>query len=197
MNNLFAKYFSESLDSIGSLYFTKEIFDGTYPGYGSSYADLQGGLGILFEQASSRGLLQKTDYNEITFAFTIRNQFVSSMATLKAAIKNKSILNKYQKSFFKTAILNATKNKIKGYDFRSDDQNLSKAFIDKLLRHKVKVYEKKRGSYFVPSKQPQYRMVQTFFETYKKYRDSVFMMPPLGQLLTFIILNINPQIKYI
>ena len=49
LNNLFAEYFSESLDSIGSLYFTKEIFDGTYPGYGSSYADLHGGLGILFE----------------------------------------------------------------------------------------------------------------------------------------------------
>ena len=195
LNNLFAKYFSESLDSIGSLYFTKEIFDGTYPGYGSSYADLQGGLGILFEQASSRGLLQKTDYNEITFAFTIRNQFVSSMATLKAAIKNKSILNKYQKSFFKSAILNANKNKIKGYDFRSDDQNLSKAFIDKLLRHKVKVYEKKRGSYFVPSKQPQYRMVQTFFETYKKYRDSVFYDASAWSVVNFYNIKYKPSNK--
>ena len=59
LNNAFAEHFSEALDSIGSLYFTKEVFDGTYPGYGSSYPDLQGGLGILFEQASSRGHKQK------------------------------------------------------------------------------------------------------------------------------------------
>jgi hypothetical protein len=52
LNDIFATYFSKQLDSIGSLYFTKEVFDGTYPGYGSSYPDLQGGLGILFEQAS-------------------------------------------------------------------------------------------------------------------------------------------------
>tara|TARA_B100000780_G_scaffold29_1_gene16 strand:- start:2281 stop:4800 length:2520 start_codon:yes stop_codon:yes gene_type:complete len=174
LNNLFAKYFSKSLDSIGSLYFTKEAFDGTYPGYGSSYADLQGGLGILFEQASSRGLAQKTDYGEITFPFTIRNQYVSSMATLKASVENKLILNKYQKETFKSAISNAEKSRIKGYEFQSTDQNLSKAFIDKLLRHKVKVFEKKKGSYFVPTIQPQYRMVQTFFETYEKYRDSVY-----------------------
>ena len=44
LNNLFGSYFSKSLDSIGSLYFTKEVFDGTYPGYGSSYPDLQGAL---------------------------------------------------------------------------------------------------------------------------------------------------------
>ena len=35
--------------------FTREVFDRTYPGYGSSYPDYLGGIGILFEQASSRG----------------------------------------------------------------------------------------------------------------------------------------------
>ncbi len=48
LNDTFARYYAEGLDEIGSLYFTKEVFDGTYPGYGSSYPDLQGGLGILF-----------------------------------------------------------------------------------------------------------------------------------------------------
>ena len=195
LNNLFAEYFSKSLDSIGSLYFTKEAFDGTYPGYGSSYADLQGGLGILFEQASSRGLAQKTDYGEITFPFTIRNQFVSSMATLKASTENKLILNKYQKATFESAISNSEKSKIKGYNFQSTDQNLNKAFIDKLLRHKVKVFEKKRGSYFVPTKQPQYRMVQTFFETYEKYRDSVYYDASAWSVANFYNIKYKPTTK--
>ncbi|MDG2372035.1 MAG: M14 family metallopeptidase [Flavobacteriaceae bacterium] len=195
LNNLFAEYFSKSLDSIGSLYFTKEAFDGTYPGYGSSYADLQGGLGILFEQASSRGLVQKTDYNEITFAFTIRNQYVSSIATLKASIENKLTLNRYQKTTFKSAISNAERSRIKGYDFQSSDQNLVKAFIDKLIRHKVKVYKKKTGSYFVPSKQAQYRMVQTFFETYEKYRDSVYYDASAWSVANFYNIKYKPSSK--
>ena len=195
LNNLFAKYFSESLDSIGSLYFTKEAFDGTYPGYGSSYPDLQGGLGILFEQASSRGLVQKTDYSEITFPFTIRNQYVSSMATLEAAIENKLILTEYQKATFKSAISNSEKSKIRGYNFQSLDQNLSKAFIDKLLIHKVKVYEKKKGSFFVPTKQPQYRMVQTFFETYEKYRDSVYYDASAWSVANFYNIKYQPTTK--
>lgn len=101
LNNLFAPYFASALDKIGSLYYTKESFDGTYPGYGSSYPDLQGGLALLFEQASSRGHLQDTDYGKITFPFTIRNQFTSTFATIKAAVENKGYLRKYQQEFLK------------------------------------------------------------------------------------------------
>ncbi len=97
LNDLFAKYYVEGLDKLGSFYFTKEVFDGTYPGYGSSYPDLQGGLGILFEQASSRGHVQETIMGDVTFPFTIRNQYTSSMATLQAALENKGKLISYQK----------------------------------------------------------------------------------------------------
>ncbi len=176
LNNLFGEYFVKATDSIGSLYFTKEVFDGTYPGYGSSYGDLQGGLALLFEQASSRGHVQSTPYGDLTFAFTIRNQYVSSMATLQAAVEHKIKLRKYQNFFFKSALSNADSDKVKAYTFSHDsDQNRIKAFIDKLLMHRVKVYTNKdKSGYIVPTKQPQYRMVQTFFETYQVYHDSVF-----------------------
>lgn len=174
LNNLFAKYFSKSLDNIGSLYYTKESFDGTYPGYGSSYPDLQGGLALLFEQASSRGHVQDTNYGKITFAFTIRNQYVSSFATIQAAVENKAYLRKYQQDFFKSAMKSKSKNGVAAYEFGDAyDMNRNKAFVEQLLTHKIKVY--KNGSkYVVPLKQPQHRMVQTMFETYSKYRDSVF-----------------------
>ncbi len=174
LNNLFGNYFSKALDSIGSFYFTKEVFDGTYPGYGSSYPDLQGGLGLLFEQASSRGHKQKTAFGEINFPFTIRNQYISSITTVKAAVENKAYLRKYQQEFFKSALTNSGKSKVRGYSFSDDyDKNRVKAFIDKLLLHKIDVYES-GNSFVVPTKQPQYRMVQTMFETYNKYRDSVY-----------------------
>ncbi|WP_420593091.1 M14 family zinc carboxypeptidase [Robiginitalea biformata] len=175
LNELFAGYFVQAHDSLGSLYFTKEVFDGTYPGYGSSYPDLQGGLGLLFEQASSRGHSQKTAYGKITFPFTIRNQLVSGMATVRAAVENKDYLQRYQKEFFTSALRNAAAGRARAYRIPANpDKNRMKAFLDKLLIHRVKVYEDGRGGFVVPAGQPQYRMVQTFFETYRQYRDSVF-----------------------
>lgn len=186
LNNMFGAYFAKALDSIGSLYFTKEVFDGTYPGYGSSYPDLQGGLGLLFEQASSRGHKQTTAFGEITFPFTIRNQYTSSITTVRAAVENKAYLRKYQQDFFKSALSRASASKIKGYTFGDDyDQNRVKAFIDKLLLHKVKVFQNRDKSFFVPARQPQYRMVQTVFETYTQYRDSVFYDASAWSLANF------------
>jgi hypothetical protein len=112
----------------------------------------------------------------MTFAFTIRNQFVATMATLKAAIENAGELASYQQAFFKSAIANAEKDPAKAYTFpNGSDPAKTTAFLDKLLIHKVTVFKNKDNTgYIVPTRQPQYRMVQTFFETYREYRDSVF-----------------------
>ncbi len=198
LNDKFAEYYVEAMDDIGSFYFTKEVFDGTYPGYGSSYPDLHGGLGILFEQASSRGHLQQTPTGKITFAFTIRNQLTSSLATVKAAVENKAMLYDYQQRFFKSALDNAKKSNIDGYVFGDPyDRNRTNAFIDKLLLHRVKVYKlaqktTQKGqvydpsfAYVVPTDQPQYRMVQTMFETYDEYTDSVFYDASAWSLANF------------
>ena len=193
LNNMFGEYFSQALDSIGSFYFTKEVFDGTYPGYGSSYPDLQGGLGLLFEQASSRGHKQKTAFGEITFPFTIRNQYTSSITTVKAAVENKEYMYQYQQDFFNSAIKNAEKSKIRGYQFGdAHDKNRVKAFIDKLLIHKIDVYKADNGEYIVPTRQAQYRMVQTMFETYNKYRDSVYYDASAWSVANFYNIKYRP-----
>lgn len=193
LNNLFGEYFAKALDSIGSFYFTKEVFDGTYPGYGSSYPDLQGGLGLLFEQASSRGHKQTTAFGEITFPFTIRNQYTSSITTVKAAVENKGFLRKYQQKFFKSALSKASKSNIKGYEFGDNyDQTRVRAFIDKLLLHRIAVYKSGENRYVVPTKQPQYRMVQTMFETYNKYRDSVYYDASAWSVANFYNMTYKP-----
>ncbi len=191
LNDIFAKYFVNEMDAIGSLYFTKDVFDGTYPGYGSSYGDLQGGLALLFEQASSRGHVQETPYGDLTFAFTIRNQFVCSMATIQASIENKKRLFDYQFNFFSSAIANAAVDNNKAYIIKKD-QNPSntQAFLDKLLLHKVKVYHHKTGEGFiVPTAQKQYRMVQSIFESYSAYQDSVFYDASAWSLANFYNIN--------
>ena len=171
---IFAEYYVKYMDSIGSFYYSKESFDETYPGYGSTYSDLQGGLALLFEQASSRGHVQETNYGEMTFGFTIRNQFLNSIATVEAAVDNKILLRDYQKRFFESALEEFKNEKIKAYEFGDiHDKNRTKAFIDKLLIHKIEVYEKD-DKFLVPVNQLQSRMVKNFFETHDKYLDSVF-----------------------
>ncbi len=187
LNDIFAKEFAKSLESIGTFYFSNEIFDATYPGYGSSYGDLNGALALLFEQTSSRGHLKKLNIGTISFPFTIRNQFISSLTTIKTAIENKTKLYDYQKTFFANALKEARKSSIKAYIFGdSDDTNRTKEFIKFLFRHKIKVYklDKKltengqtfnsNKSFIVPTEQNQYKMVQNIFETFDSYRDSIF-----------------------
>ena len=187
LNDTFATYYQRELDALGSLYFTKEVFDGTYPGYGSSYPDLQGGLGILFEQASSRGHLQETEMGDMSFAYTIRHQFVNSIATVEAAVDHRAMLHRYQWDFFDSALANAANDPVKSYVFGDEyDHNRLKAFVQMLQQHRIKVFAldeevtidgktfKPGSAYVAPTAQSQYRMVQTMFETYSEYRDSVF-----------------------
>ena len=68
-----AEFHAKALDKIGSLYYTEESFDDFYYGKGSTFPDINGGVGILFEQASSRGHAQESMNGVLTFPFTIRN----------------------------------------------------------------------------------------------------------------------------
>ncbi len=192
---LFGTFFAKGLDEIGSLYFSKEAFDKTYPGYHSSYADLLGGIGMLFEQASSRGHKQETEFGEITFPFTIRNHYVSGMNTVKASVEMKDELKEYQQRFFASALLDADKKRIKGYSFKmGKDRNKTKAFIDNLMIHKIKVI-KDKDNFFVPTKQKNYRTVRSIFETNTEFRDSVFYDASAWSIANFYDIDYSSSTK--
>ena len=187
LNTIFAKYFSKALDDIGSLYFTKEEFDNSYPGYGSTYPDIHGGLGLVFEQASSRGHAQQSSTKVVTFAFTIRNHVRTSLGTIKGAVDNRELLLKHQQDFFKSALDDGRKSSIKGYVFGDPkDMGRTRAFADLLLKHQVEVYQanadmtvgktrfEKGKSFVVPTDQTQYRIVRSLFEKVTQFHDSVF-----------------------
>lgn len=183
----FAEYFSKGMNSIGSMYFTEEAFDKLYPGYGSSYVNFYGGIGFLFEQASSRGHLQETTTIPISFAFTIRNHFTASLATIRGSIGEKDVLRKLRQNFFTSAMSQAKASPIKGYVFgETRDVSRTNAFINLLLMHEIEVYElgqsisangktfEKGKTYIVPTEQTNYIMVRSAFEKDITYRDSTF-----------------------
>ena len=187
INPKFAKYFAKYMDKIGSLYWSKEVFDNSYPGYGSSYPDMHGGLGLVFETASSRGHIQSSQRGDLTFAFTIRNHVVNSLATMDAALANREYMHSYLREFFEGAVAEGSKDLAKNYVFGDEtDPSRNRLFLQFLLDHKIKVYEntadlsaagqtfKKGSSWVIPTKQPQYRMVRTMFEYVTTFADSVF-----------------------
>ncbi|MCG9972133.1 M14 metallopeptidase family protein [Christiangramia crocea] len=186
LNTIFAKYHQESLDEIGSLYFTGERYDNSYPGYGSTYPDLHGALGIVYEQASSRGYVQKTGSEDITFPFTIRNHLRTSLATIQATIDKRELLLNWQRKFFKDIRDQGLKEKKLHVYGNEEDPGLTKMFTNLLLDHQIEVYRiedevtagdktfKPDFAYAVPEGQAQNLMVKTMFDKVTSFADSVF-----------------------
>jgi hypothetical protein len=187
LNVRFAKYFEEAMNTIGSLYYTKESFDNLYPGYGSSYPDLHGGLGLLFEQGSSRGHAQESQHGVVTFAFTIRNQLVNAIATVKAAYKEKAVLQSHQQRFFTDIIKAAEKDANKGVIVGdAHDLNRNKAFWSLLNKHKIQAYNltkdenisgvlyKKNYAVYITYAQEQNLVIHSIFDKATQFADSLF-----------------------
>jgi len=181
------KFHAQYLDRIGSLYFTKENYDDFYYGKGSTYPDVNGAIGILFEQASSRGHAQQTANGILKFPATIKNQFVTALSTLEGArVLRKDFLN-WQRDFYKTAISEANGSATKGYVIGGkDDLTKTTVFVEMLGRHQIEVYElasnlstdnlsfEKGKAFVIPANQPQYRLIHGIFDKTLTYKDSLF-----------------------
>ena len=177
-------FHAAALDKIGSFYYTEEDFDDFYYGKGSTFPDINGGIGILFEQASSRGHVQETDNGLLTFPFTIRNQFTTALSTLEAARNMREKLLNYQRNFYKNARNSAQKG---FYVFgNSADANSAYHLAEILKRQQVSVHEisedfetegkafKKGTGYIIPKNQKQHRLIEAMFEKRTKFEDSLF-----------------------
>ncbi|MEI9917181.1 MAG: M14 metallopeptidase family protein [Bacteroidota bacterium] len=167
-------YHAKALDQIGSLYFTQEGYDDFYYGKGSTYPDTQGAVGILFEQASSRGHAQESVNGVLRFPFTIRNHFTTMLSSLKAINELREDFLNYQRDFYKSASAEAAKDPVKAYVVgASRDKTREFHFGEMLLRQNIEFYKGDAGL-VVPANQPNYRLVKAMFEKRTKFEDSLF-----------------------
>ena len=116
------EFHAKALDDLGSLYFTQESYDDFYYGKGSTYPDVQGAVGILFEQASSRGHAQESVNGILRFPFTIRNQFTTVLSTLNAIRAMRIDFLNHQRQFYNDMASESAKDPIKAYVFGSKDR---------------------------------------------------------------------------
>lgn len=185
--NKLGVYHAQTLSDKGMSFYTKESFDDFYPGKGSTYPDLQGSVGILFEQASARGGQLKTKEGLRSLSEGIDNQFRTAMSTLTGAFELKPQLLSYKTDFFYQAQEQAKKQKFAGYiiDLSMDNTKAIK-LIDFLSLHNIEVKQLKsnvtvqsqkfpaHSSYFIPLIQPQYTLIKSLFSTQTSFLDNTF-----------------------
>jgi hypothetical protein len=182
-----AEYHARALDGIGALYYTREQFDDFYYGKGSTYPDVNGAIGILFEQASSRGLLAETPFGELSYAYTVRNQLLTSLSSLRAAVELRERLLRHQRDFYAGAPAFARAAGVSAYIWsHHPDRTRAQEFAGLLQRHRIRVHELGRPvqadgrrfepgqAFIVPVDQPQARLVQGMMERRTEFRDSLF-----------------------
>lgn len=194
---IYSRAFADAYNTLGTQYFTKEIYDKLYPGY-TSYSIFFGSLHFLFEQAQVAGIEQETPNGLITFPFSIRNQFVGALSVLRTSAANKNDLVQMRRDFFRSALDGARKSPVKGYVFgEASDVTRTNALAEVLLRHRVEVYQLpetqtlngktfERGRAFVvPTEQPSHLLVRAVFEkAVPAYGDSLFYDATVWSLAT-------------
>ncbi len=181
------KYHAQALDEAGQLYFTQEIFDDFYFGMGYSYPNVKGAVGILFEQASSRGHKVETIHGIMDFSETIKNQVTVSLSTIKAGLDMRETLLNHLRWFYISAVEEAGQEPFEAFIFGDPrDHGKNYHLLDILRTHQIQVYEITQNvdlngnafspgsAWIVPLKQPQYRLVMSMFETVLEFRDTTF-----------------------
>lgn len=169
-----AKWF----DKFGFSYFTREVFDEFYPGYGASWPWYYGGMGMTYENASVRGLIvRKQDDTLYDFQDSVRRHFVASIATCETASQNRQKLLENFWNYTRSAVDEGTKEAVKEYILprRGDVSAVDKlahnlAFQGIEVRQARAVFrnggkEFPSGSYTVLAAQPRKRLVRALLDT--------------------------------
>ena len=136
-----ARYHADAFDAAGRLYYTEETFDDFYYGKGSTYPDVQGAVGILFEQASARGQLVDTDNGPLSFRQAIRGHVLTSFSTLRAAHDLRGDLLAYQASFFRDAAAAARSGAVAYLVADGGDPMRAWQLLELLAAHGIEVRE--------------------------------------------------------
>ncbi len=181
------KFHAQALDDNKELYFTEESFDDFYYGKGSTYPDAHGSIGILFEQASSRGHAQESINGLVEFPRTIQNQVTTSLSTFKGAMANKAAIAAYQAQFYKDTQKLIDDDDLHGYVINgTNDYARFERMLAILQAHQIRfsplssdltLFDEKysaENSIYIPLDQAQYRLIRSLFSERTSFVDNTF-----------------------
>jgi hypothetical protein len=107
---------ARAFDARGFPYFTREVFDSFYPGYGESWPLFHGAIGMTYEMASSRGLVfRREDETLLTFRDGVLQHFTAAISTLSTAAANRERLLRDFLEYRRSAIADGERGAVREY----------------------------------------------------------------------------------
>ena len=175
---LFGKNNARWFDRFGFQYFTREVFDAFYPGYGASWPSYYGGVAMTYEQGSARGLVMRLrDGTEMTYADTVHEYVVASLATAQTVAENREKMWRDFRDYRATNIELASREGPRAWAIPTQtDQGGADRLAGLLASHGIDAYragntinacgrELDAGSYLIPAAQPAYRKLRVLLDS--------------------------------
>lgn len=164
-------------DRFGFSYFTSEVYDDFYPGYGAGWPLFQGTIGTTYEQAGADGLLaRRSDGSTFTYQDTVRRHFTSSIATLETVANNRERLLRNFYDYRSSAIAEGRSGKTRSYLIPPQlDQSSADKLMSLLVQQGADVRQSASefrscgvsypaGTYAVSLAQPAGRLIKTLMD---------------------------------
>ncbi|MEE4639683.1 MAG: peptidase M14, partial [Wenzhouxiangella sp.] len=164
-------------DRFGFPYFTREVYDAFYPGYGASWPSYYGGVAMTYEQGSARGLLARTrSGEEFTFYDTVEEYFIAALATAQTVARERDRLWSDFATYRREAVAMAGREGPRGWVLPAQrNQGGADRLATLLARHGAEVYrsdeslnacgqELAAGSYVIPGSQPSHRKLRVLLD---------------------------------
>jgi hypothetical protein len=182
-----AQFHRQALDKKQQEYFSRQIFDDYFYGKGSTYPDINGSIGVLFEQSSTKGQALMTENGKLRLSDAIDNHLTTSISSLKGSLALKDDLLDYQSQFYKGRAKAAIKGRQSGYLIGSQANTGRIADIANLFnQHQITFYyltesvaqgDKEfsaASSLFIPLHQPQKDLLLAIFDQRNEFADPTF-----------------------
>ena len=174
---LFGRNNAKWFDRYGFDYFTREVYDAFFPGYGASWPSYYGAVAMTYEQSSARGLkAERTNGTRYDYRDTVRQHFVASIATAETTAENREKLLRDFWAYQKSAIEEGLTEDVRSYVFpATKDRAAAYRLADLLSRQGVEVRTATRdftacgktyqaGARIIPLAQPAKRLIRTLLD---------------------------------
>ena len=185
---VFGKANARAFDERGWTYFTKEVFDAFYPGYGESWPALNGAVGMTYEQASADGRqIERPDGHVLTLEEAVQHHFITGVTTAVTAAGNRRKLLQDFQRHFRDGMDQGGKGAVREYILPLDPEsrvNLDLAAVlqqagieirqaqEPFSNRKLSTFEGKsagrktfgKGTLIIPTNQPRYILLKALFE---------------------------------
>lgn len=181
-----SSYYRQWMDAEAKLYFNEEGFDNFYVGKGSTYPQVNGGLGILFEAGGQMGIVKDTPQGTKHHGTNVRNHMRNALATVEGAVAMRAKLLDYGAQFFADSLADAKKDPVQAYIFAAPEDPMRQAkFVQLLARHGITVDDLmaditvdgqrfSKWAKVVRVDQSQYRFIKSIFNRFTDFPDKVF-----------------------